>query len=47
MVFNSFRLVRSGEELEHYVAPTPEPPQEHRHDASGEAQAIEFKARTV
>jgi len=46
VVFNSFRLVRSGEELEHYVAPTPEPPQEHRHEGR-EAQAIEFKARTV
>lgn len=46
VVFNSFRLVRSGEELEHYVAPTPEPPQARGHEG-GEAQAIEFKPRTV
>ena len=46
VVFNSFRLVRSGEELEHYVAPPPEPPQEQKHEA-GEARPIEFKARTV
>jgi Cd2+/Zn2+-exporting ATPase len=47
VVFNSFRLVRSGEELEPHRAPTPtEPPHEHKHDASG-AQPIAFKARTV
>ena len=47
VVFNSFRLVRSGEELEPHQAPTPaEPPHEHKHDASG-AQPIGFKARTV
>jgi Cd2+/Zn2+-exporting ATPase len=47
VVFNSFRLVRSGEELEPHQAPTPtEPPHEHKHDASG-AQPIAFKPRTV
>ncbi len=47
VVFNSFRLVRSGEELEPHQAPTPtEPPHEHKHDA-GEAQPIAFKPRTV
>ncbi len=47
VVFNSFRLVRSGEELEPHQASTPtEPPHQHKHDAGG-AQAIEFKARTV
>jgi Cd2+/Zn2+-exporting ATPase len=46
VVFNSFRLVRSGEELEPHQAPTPEPPHEHKHDAGG-AQAIGFKPRTV
>ena len=46
VVFNSFRLVRSGEELEPHQAPTPEPPQEHKHDAD-EARPIAFKARTV
>ena len=47
VVFNSFRLVRSGEELEPHLAPTPtEPPHGHKHDAGG-AQPIGFKARTV
>lgn len=46
VVFNSFRLVRSGEELEHYQAPTPEPPHEHKHGA-GEERPIEFKPRTA
>jgi Cd2+/Zn2+-exporting ATPase len=47
VVFNSFRLVRSGEELEPHQAPTPtQPPHEHKHDAGG-AEAIGFKARTV
>jgi Cd2+/Zn2+-exporting ATPase len=47
VVFNSFRLVRSGEELEPHQAPTPtEPPHEHKHDAK-EAQPIAFKPRTV
>jgi Cd2+/Zn2+-exporting ATPase len=47
VVFNSFRLVRSGEELEPHQAPTPtEPPHEHKHDAN-EAQPIAFKPRTV
>jgi len=47
VVFNSFRLVRSGEELEPHQAPTPtEPPHEHKHDA-GAAQPIAFKPRTV
>ncbi len=45
VVFNSFRLVREGEELEPYQPLTPEAPQEHKHE--GGAQAIEFKARTV
>jgi Cd2+/Zn2+-exporting ATPase len=46
VVFNSFRLVRSGEELEPHQAPTPEPPHEHKHDA-GAAQPIAFKPRTA
>jgi Cd2+/Zn2+-exporting ATPase len=47
VVFNSFRLVRSGEELEPYQAPkAPEPPHEHKHDAGG-AQPIAFKPRAV
>jgi Cd2+/Zn2+-exporting ATPase len=46
VVFNSFRLVRSGEELEPHQAPAPEPPHEHKHDAGG-AQPIAFKPRTV
>ena len=47
VVFNSFRLVRSGEELEPHQTPTPtEPPHEHKHDASG-PQPIAFKPRTV
>jgi Cd2+/Zn2+-exporting ATPase len=46
VVFNSFRLVRSGEELEPHQVPTPSEPHEHRHDASG-AQPIGFEARTV
>lgn len=46
VVFNSFRLVRSGEELEHYQAPVPEPPQEHKH-SGGETRPIEFKPRAV
>ena len=47
VVFNSFRLVRSGEELEPHQAPAPtDPPHEHKHDAGG-AQPIAFKARTV
>ncbi len=47
VVFNSFRLVRSGEELEPHQAPAPtEPPHEHKHDASG-AQPIAFKPRTA
>ncbi|HTD68236.1 MAG TPA: cation-translocating P-type ATPase [Candidatus Limnocylindria bacterium] len=47
VVFNSFRLVRSGEELEPHQAPTPtEPPHEHKHDASG-TQPIAFKPRAA
>jgi Cd2+/Zn2+-exporting ATPase len=47
VVFNSFRLVRSGEELEPHQAPTPtEPPHEHKHDATG-AQAIGFKPKAA
>ncbi len=46
VVFNSFRLVRTGEELEPHVAVKPPEPHEHKHDAGG-AQPIGFKARTV
>jgi Cd2+/Zn2+-exporting ATPase len=47
VVFNSFRLVRSGEELEPHQAPTPtEPPHEHKHDAGG-AETIAFKPKTA
>jgi Zn2+/Cd2+-exporting ATPase len=46
VVFNSFRLVRSGEELEHYQAPAPEPPHEHK-QSGGETRPIEFKPRAV
>jgi Cd2+/Zn2+-exporting ATPase len=46
VVFNSFRLVRSGEELEPHQAPTPSEPHQHKQDA-GEARPIEFKPRTV
>jgi hypothetical protein len=42
VVFNSFRLVREGEELEPYQPLTPAEPQEHKHE-----QAIEFKPRTA
>jgi Zn2+/Cd2+-exporting ATPase len=45
VVFNSFRLVRSGEELEPHQAATPEPPHEHKHDVG--AQPIGFKARAA
>jgi hypothetical protein len=44
VVFNSFRLVRSGEELEPYQPIKPaEPPHEHKH----EERAAELKPRTV
>ncbi|HMJ92450.1 MAG TPA: HAD-IC family P-type ATPase, partial [Candidatus Acidoferrum sp.] len=46
VVFNSFRLVRAGEELEPYQPLKPAEPHEHKHDAGG-AQPIAFKPRTV
>jgi Zn2+/Cd2+-exporting ATPase len=42
VVFNSFRLVRSGEELEPYQPVTPAEPHEHKHE-----QTIEFKPRAA
>jgi Cd2+/Zn2+-exporting ATPase len=44
VVFNSFRLVRMGEELEPYQTP---PPEKHEHKQAPESQPISFKPRTV
>ena len=46
VVFNSFRLVRTGEELEPHVAVKPPEPHGHKPDAGG-AQPITFRPRTV
>ncbi len=46
VVFNSFRLVRSGEELEPYQAPKPPETPEHKHEAV-QAQPIAFKPRAA
>jgi Zn2+/Cd2+-exporting ATPase len=46
VVFNSFRLVRSGEELEPYQAGAAAEPHDHRHAHTPE-QKIEFKPRAA
>jgi Cd2+/Zn2+-exporting ATPase len=46
VVFNSFRLVRAGEELEPHLPPTPPEPHQHKQDDSG-AQPITFRPRTA
>jgi Zn2+/Cd2+-exporting ATPase len=46
VVFNSFRLVRAGEELEPHQATTPGEPHEHKHEAV-ETQPIGLKTSAV